>query len=65
MTPNDPRPPQSQIETCGRCGHPKTEHVRVAPDSPLPVSPSILELFVCPTAFFLLDTLQQEMDEAS
>lgn len=47
-------------ETCGRCGHPKAEHVRVdGTDGDGKTS----ALFVCPTALFTPDPLTGLMDE--
>jgi hypothetical protein len=44
-------------ETCGRCGHPKTDHVPVVVNDP----PSVA--YLCPTAVFLKDELHALMDD--
>jgi hypothetical protein len=43
------------IETCGRCGHLKSEHAQIR------VGGSFV--FVCPTALFLADRLQELINE--
>ena len=45
------------VETCGRCGHPKAEHVLVSTDVPE------VYALICPTALFLTDPLQETEDE--
>lgn len=39
--------------TCGRCGHPKSEHVAI---------PDLAMALICPTALFVKDQLQELLD---
>lgn len=46
-------------ESCIRCGHLKTEH-RVVPV----VGDTALEVWICPSSVFMLDTLQKDLEAA-